>query len=545
VARSNNATEGNYLSNGAAAITAAPCTLAAWFNPVNVTEDHILISCSQIGAASNWFFLAANGSTAGDPVAASTNSSGSEALALSSTSFVANSWQHGCAVFTSATSRTAYLNGGGAGNDTTNLTPSGINRTYVGRLTGPDGSLYGSMNGAVAEAAIWSAALTAAEVLQLSKGLSPLLIRPASLVCYWPIYGRQSPEPDWADGLPLTINGTMAQAAHTRIFLPRAASIGRSSAASGAITGAIALSLAPAGVLTGSGALAGTVTLSITPAGALTGSGALAGSISTSLAVTGSLTGVGALSSTIPLTLTESGVLTGTGALASAMALTITPSGALTGAGALAGSLALALDLTGTLGNAAPGDINGSIPLALLTSGVLTGTGNPLGSISFSFDLTGALGGTALFTGLADLTLDMTGALTDANAAPAPVTETFTGGFLYAYELERARRRKRKREQEEREEEARALKDKVDAEIALLLAQQEAESERKAELDRLQKLVKQHSNDQLQLSDRAKIAYVRALTQANFSAMEALDRELQRQLDEEEITALMILLNED
>lgn len=545
MARSNNATEGNYLSNGAAAITAAPCTLAAWFNPVNVTEDHILISCSQIGAASNWFFLAANGSTAGDPVAASTNSSGSEALALSSTSFVANSWQHGCAVFTSATSRTAYLNGGGAGNDTTNLTPSGINRTYVGRLTGPDGSLYGSMNGAMAEAAIWSAALTAAEVLQLSKGLSPLLIRPASLVCYWPIYGRQSPEPDWADGLPLTINGTMAQAAHTRIFLPRAASIGRPSAASGAITGAIALSLAPAGVLTGSGALAGTVTLSITPAGALTGSGALAGSISTSLAVTGSLTGVGALSSTIPLTLTESGVLTGTGALASAMALTITPSGALTGAGALAGSLALALDLTGTLGNAAPGDINGSIPLALLTSGVLTGTGNPLGSISFSFDLTGALGGTALFTGLADLTLDMTGALTDANAAPAPVTETFTGGFLYAYELERARRRKRKREQEEREEEARTLQDKVDAEIALLLAKQEAEAERQAELDRLQRLVRQHSNDQLQLSDRAKIAYVRALTQANFSAMEALDRELQRQIDEEEITALMILLNED
>lgn len=141
-------------------------------------------------------------------------------------------------------------------------------------------------------------------------------------------------------------------------------------------------------------------------------------------------------------------------------------------------------------------------------------------------------------------TVTITVSLGDA-PAPPPSTAVTGGGFLYAYELHRAARRKRKREQEEREEEAQALQDKVDAEIALLLAQQEAETERKAELDRLQKLVREYSNDQLQLSDRAKIAYVRALTQANFSAMEALDRELQRQLDEEEITALMILLNED
>jgi hypothetical protein len=233
MARSNNATAGNYLSNGAAAITAAPCTMSAWFNPVNVTEDHILISCSQIGANSNWFFLAANGTTGGDPVAASTNLNGSEALATTSTSFVANSWQHACGVFTSATSRAAYLNGGGVGTNATNLTPSGINRTFVGRLSGADGSLFGSMNGAIAEAAIWSAALDAGEVLQLSKGLCPLLIRPASLVCYWPIYGRQSPEPDWADGLPLTINGTMTQAAHTRVYQPRAPSYGLQLAAGG------------------------------------------------------------------------------------------------------------------------------------------------------------------------------------------------------------------------------------------------------------------------------------------------------------------------
>jgi hypothetical protein len=226
VARSNNATAGNYLSNGEAAITAAPCTMAAWFNPVNVTEDHILISCSRSASSDNWFFLAANGVTAGDPIAASTISGGTEALALTSTSFAANTWQHACGVWTAANSRAAYLNGGGVGTNSTSVTPTSIDRTYVGRLTGFDGSLYGSMNAAIAEAAIWNAALTAAEVSSLSKGLCPLLVRPSALVCYWPIYGRQSPEPDFADGLPLTINGTMSQAAHTRVYMPRAPTLG-------------------------------------------------------------------------------------------------------------------------------------------------------------------------------------------------------------------------------------------------------------------------------------------------------------------------------
>lgn len=128
--------------------------------------------------------------------------------------------------------------------------------------------------------------------------------------------------------------------------------------------------------------------------------------------------------------------------------------------------------------------------------------------------------------------------------APAPpVQEGGGGGFLYAYELEQSRRRRKRREQEELEEEARALQDKVDREIALLLRAKEAEDEREAELARLQKLVREHSREQLALSDRAKIAYTRALTQANFSALEALDREMQRQMEEEEVAVLTLLLN--
>jgi hypothetical protein len=129
--------------------------------------------------------------------------------------------------------------------------------------------------------------------------------------------------------------------------------------------------------------------------------------------------------------------------------------------------------------------------------------------------------------------------------APVPPQTDFSGGFLFEYERHAAARRKRRREQEQLEQESRELQDKVDAEIALLLRRKEAEDEERAELGRLQRLVRTHSHEQLQLSDRAQIAYVRALTQENFSALEALDRELQRQFEEEDFAVLMLLLNGD
>lgn len=127
---------------------------------------------------------------------------------------------------------------------------------------------------------------------------------------------------------------------------------------------------------------------------------------------------------------------------------------------------------------------------------------------------------------------------------PPPVA-SYAGGFFYDLDSERARRRRKHEEQHDLEEQSKGLTDEVNREIALLLRRQETEDERRAELKRLQELVHKYSRNALDLSDRAKIAYARALTQANFSAMEALDRELQRMLEEEEITALMILLNED
>jgi hypothetical protein len=67
--------------------------------------------------------------------------------------------------------------------------------------------------GEISHVAIYNVALTAAEVAALAKGVSPLRIRRGSLIRYWPVYGRSSPEPDYSgngDNLTLTGFATLA-----------------------------------------------------------------------------------------------------------------------------------------------------------------------------------------------------------------------------------------------------------------------------------------------------------------------------------------------
>jgi hypothetical protein len=75
-------------------------------------------------------------------------------------------------------------------------------------------------DGRIADFAIWSAALSTGEFAALAKGVSPLRIRPASLVAYYPLFGAGSAEPD-AIGQSgnLVLNGTV-QAAHAPVMPP-------------------------------------------------------------------------------------------------------------------------------------------------------------------------------------------------------------------------------------------------------------------------------------------------------------------------------------
>lgn len=128
-------------------------------------------------------------------------------------------WQHCAGVWSASNSRTAYVNGSAATTNTTSVTPT-LNRTAIGYDWGGVSTGY-YLNGQVAEAAIWGAALTAAEILSLAAGVSPRLIRPQSLLAHWEIVGKVSPEPDAVGGYAFTLNNTPTAYPHPRMMRRR------------------------------------------------------------------------------------------------------------------------------------------------------------------------------------------------------------------------------------------------------------------------------------------------------------------------------------
>jgi hypothetical protein len=127
-------------------------------------------------------------------------------------------------------------------------------------------------------------------------------------------------------------------------------------------------------------------------------------------------------------------------------------------------------------------------------------------------------------------------------------TTSVSGGWLFfnEYEQELRRRQKRKKEQEELEEATEQIEDTTDRQIAQLLREQEAKDEKRKELQRLAEIVRQNADIEAARQYGAKVAkaYERALTQGNFSALQALDRELKKARDEEEALLLQAFMLE-
>lgn len=160
------AASSQYAQYSGAVVTAVPLTMACWFNVNNVTGDHCLVSLGASGSE-DYFGLIANGSIAGDPIRAPVRQGASGAFGETTTSFSAGVWSHACAVFATNANRTAYLNGGGAGSDTTSLTPASMALTGVGRLSRLTPAFY--TDGRITDVRIYNRALSADEVLALYR----------------------------------------------------------------------------------------------------------------------------------------------------------------------------------------------------------------------------------------------------------------------------------------------------------------------------------------------------------------------------------------
>jgi hypothetical protein len=160
------------------------------------------------------FALLTLGSLAGDPLRANVLAGANQGSADSTIGFSANSWQHACGVFASNTSRTVYLDGGNSAVNTTSIELSGVNQIRVASrpLIGVEGLFF---DGQIAEVGIWNAALTAAEIASLAKGMTCDKVRPQNLVFYAPLVRDLI---DAKGGLTITNNNGATVANHTRVY---------------------------------------------------------------------------------------------------------------------------------------------------------------------------------------------------------------------------------------------------------------------------------------------------------------------------------------
>lgn len=214
----------DYLEATSAPATALPVTLVCWMRTDQTTTSSVAL-CVGTNGGNGRVQVVYQGAVANDPVAAQSISSDASGVEGVSGVTPGTAWFHAAAVFTSTTSRRAFVNGVGGTTNTTSNDPgaSGWNRTLVGarRNSTSIGAYY---DGAIAEAAIYNVALSESEIEQLANGYSPLMVRPQSLAFYAPLFGRAGAsgnEEDWAGSATLTQSSSPALADHPRIIYPR------------------------------------------------------------------------------------------------------------------------------------------------------------------------------------------------------------------------------------------------------------------------------------------------------------------------------------
>ena len=155
-----------------------PVTISAWCRATSAADRtiwHQRIGDSSMNSSIRLMLY-------GGKVRADHTSGGTNSAAYSTGSFPTDgTWFHCCGYLPATTSRIAYLNGVAGTTNTATRSSFTPDRHRLFSLAPLSAS---GMLDQVAEIGVWTAALTAAEILALSRGFPPTKIRPQSLRNY-------------------------------------------------------------------------------------------------------------------------------------------------------------------------------------------------------------------------------------------------------------------------------------------------------------------------------------------------------------------------
>ena len=211
-----------YLLNGNSPINGYGFTLHGLIYTTSNSTIQTIIGeglSSDSGANSN-IELRLQGPEIGDPLefqVATTTST------RTSNAYNVDQWNYCTAWAASETSRKVVLNGdfpnAGIGTANSEAWTNNADEMTISSIPGYYKPAY-IVSGSVAEVAVWQSTLTDAEIAILHLGFSPLFVRPQSLVAYWQLVGRTSPEIDRVGGYDMTVTNGPIAAAHPPVMYP-------------------------------------------------------------------------------------------------------------------------------------------------------------------------------------------------------------------------------------------------------------------------------------------------------------------------------------
>ena len=216
MARSFASASSQYLEKTGLSFASPPYTIACWFK-CSSFADRVLVSIDSATGS----FIVELYSTSGSKLGyyAEPNAVGAVSI-VGGTTLSSGTWYHAAAVMKTGDHQ-LWLDGSSQGTSASATQVTGSTQIHVG-ANRYNGTITSYLNGQVAEVGIWNARLTTAEIAALAKGYTPLEIRPASLVSYYPLGGHygQSDVDRWKNRYDLTPSGSPTWADHPRVIYP-------------------------------------------------------------------------------------------------------------------------------------------------------------------------------------------------------------------------------------------------------------------------------------------------------------------------------------
>lgn len=164
-------------------ITVRPLTASCWFK---CTDEFINSQTvwALVDSTSNdeFFTVRLMGGHPGDPVRSVSGDGGFETIVEAMLGYTANTWHHVAVTYAADKTDTIWLDGANKNSIINGQVPTGLNRLSLGRFGGVSPKFY--YDGAIGDISFWNIALTEEQIVALSQGAPPEIIRPDKLASY-------------------------------------------------------------------------------------------------------------------------------------------------------------------------------------------------------------------------------------------------------------------------------------------------------------------------------------------------------------------------